>query len=166
MQRVKATKMKNLIIAACVGATLLLTGCGGSQSVTRTNSPAPVAIRTAALSPLAGNSPEVDSYVSDALLIHGVSTNPPLAAGTRKSDDVDAIVTYLDVWKWDMAMFLKSISISMYDAKTGALLVTGKWTDSFFHGYHRGESVSKELIAEMLAKLGSKTEAFSKSRAE
>jgi hypothetical protein len=150
--------MKKFIFAVCVGAASLLMGCGGSQSVIRTNTPSPEIIKTAALSPLAGNSPEVDSYIAEALLIQGVSANPPLPAGTRKSNDVDAIVTYLDVWKWDMAMFLKSISISFYDARTGALLVTGKWSDSFFHGYHRGESVSKDLIAEMLAKLGSKTD--------
>lgn len=157
-------KISLLTIAFCVSIGLV--GCGGAQNVVRTNTSAPEQIRTAALSPLAGNSPEVDSYVSDALLSQGVSTAPPLPAGTRKSADVDAVVTYQDVWRWDMAMYLKSISISLYDGKTGSLLVTGKWTDSLFHAWHRGESVSKELIAEMFSKLGSKTESFGQAKAE
>ena len=155
--------MKKIIFVVCVCAASVLMGCGGSQSIVRTNAPAPLLIKTAALSPMEGNSPEVDSYILDALLAHGISTNPPLASGTRRAGDVDAIVTYLDVWRWDLAMYLKSISVSMYDPKTGSLLITGKWTDSFFHGYHRGESVSKELISEMLLQLGTKTEPFRKS---
>ena len=50
-------------------------------------------------------------------------------------------------------MYLQSISINLYDGKTGQLLVSGRWRDSFIHAFHRGESVTKELIAEMFGKL-------------
>jgi len=50
-------------------------------------------------------------------------------------------------------MYLQSISINLYDAKSGQLLVSGRWRDSFFHAFNRGEAISKELIAEMFSKL-------------
>ncbi|NTV69770.1 MAG: hypothetical protein HGA71_06450 [Azonexaceae bacterium] len=131
----------------------ILGGCGGTQTVTRTNAPVPEQIKSAAFSPLAGNSPEVDGYISDALLMQGVETNPAVAAGIRKNADSDAVLTYTDVWRWDMAMYLQSITISLYDAKTGQLLVSGRWRDSFLHAFHRGESITKELLAEMFGKL-------------
>jgi len=85
-----------------------------------------------------------------------VAVTARLPAGVIKTDKADAVVSYLDVWRWDMAMYLDSISIDLYNASTGELLVTGRWRDSFFHAFHRGESISKELIDQMMAKLGLK----------
>jgi hypothetical protein len=42
----------------------------------------------------------------------------------------------------------------MYEASSGTLLVTGKWEDSFFHTFFRGEGVSQELIKRMFEKVG------------
>lgn len=121
----------------------------------RMNSPAPENIVTVALSPQDGNSPEVDSYVADAIISQGVAVAPPLSAGTLKSDQVDAVATYMDVWRWDLAMYMQSISISLYNARTGELLVTGRWRDSLFHAWHRGELVAQELLTQMFSKLRS-----------
>jgi hypothetical protein len=95
----------------------------------------------------------VDAYLSDALLMQGVVSGPVVATSARKSVDSDMVLTYIDVWRWDMTMYLQSISINLYDGKTGQLLVSGRWRDSFIHAFHRGESVTKELIAEMFGKL-------------
>jgi len=135
----------------------LLAGCGGSYSVTRTGQATPEYIRTVLMTPRDGNSPEVTEYVSDALAAQGVTVTGQLPAGVFKTDKADAVVSYLDVWRWDISTYLQSISISLYDAKTGNLVITGRWRDSFFHTWNRGEGVSKELIAKMLAELGALT---------
>lgn len=145
--------MKKIICVLIVCAYGLLAGCGGSYNVTRTAAKAPEQIRTASFSRQDGNSPEVTGYVTEALAGQGVVIKSASSAKPFKSSDVDALVTYTDVWRWDLAMFLKSISINLYNANTGELLVTGRWGDSVLHGYHRGESVSKQLIDEMFAKL-------------
>lgn len=145
--------MRLNLLSLSTAICFLLAGCGGAQTVTRTNAPLPEQIKSAAFSPQAGNSPEVDLYISDALAEQSVVTNPPVAAGVRRSPDSDTVITYTDVWRWDLAMYLQSISINLYDAKSGQLLVSGRWRDSLFHAYNRGESVSKELVTEMFNKL-------------
>ena len=48
---------------------------------------------------------------------------------------------------------MQSISINFYNAQTGELMVTGRWRDSFFHAWHRGESVASRLSDEMFQAL-------------
>lgn len=138
-----------LVASICI----LFAGCGGSYSVTRTSAKPPEQIRSASFSRQDGNSPEVTNYVTDALLSQGVEIRSVPANKGNKSGGVDAVVSYLDVWRWDMGMYLKSISISLYNANTGELLVNGKWVDSFLHAFHRGEMVANELVSQMFAKL-------------
>lgn len=133
---------------------MALAGCGGSSTVTRFDGPVPSSLRSVSLSPMDGNSPEVTGYVSDAFMAQGVATAGGVPAGVLKTDKADAVVTYLDVWRWDLATYMQSITINLYDAQTGRLMVSGRWKDSFFHTWNRGEAVSKELVAEMMAKLG------------
>ncbi|QRM18875.1 hypothetical protein GBK02_05450 [Dechloromonas sp. TW-R-39-2] len=141
-------------LVAIAGLLLVLAGCGGSSTVTRFDAPVPSPLRSVSLSPMDGNSPEVTGYVSDAFMVQGVATAGGVPAGVLKTDNADAVVTYLDVWRWDLAMYMQSITINLYNAQTGQLMVSGRWKDSFFHTWNRGEAVSKELVAEMMAKLG------------
>lgn len=145
--------MRSFTIAALCAAMLLVSGCGGTNTVTRTSAKAPEQIRSASFSAQSGNSSEVTGYITEALASQGVATRAITPTQSFKSNDVDAIVTYVDVWRWDIVTYLKSIAISLYNAKTGELLVTGRWSDSLFHTYFRGDSVSKSLINEMFAKL-------------
>lgn len=138
-----------LVASICI----LFAGCGGSYTVTRTAAKAPEQIRSASLSRQDGNSSEVTGYVTDALVTQGVVIKSIPANKGNKSGDVDAVVSYSDVWRWDLVMYLKSMSISIYNANTGELLVSGKWADSLFHAFHRGEMVANELLSQMFAKL-------------
>lgn len=149
-----------LFTLACISiATFVLSGCGGTTTVTRTTAAAPEQIRSAAFSPQAGNSSEVTGYIAEALASKGVATDTATPAQGLKSTKVDAIIAYNDVWRWDIVTYLKSIAISLYNAKTGELLVTGRWTDSLLHTYVRGDSVSRDLINQMFDKLSLKQSA-------
>lgn len=157
LQSAPFTILMSLMRSLLIGLTLsagLLTGCGGSYSVNKSSAASPPAIRSVVISPQDGNSPEVTGYISEALTSRGIDVGQPLTRRTVKTDEADAVLTYLDVWRWDMSTYMQSIAIRLYDARTGRLLVSGSWKDSFFHTFHRGETVADELIGEMLDKLG------------
>jgi hypothetical protein len=146
--------MKNSTILFLVFASAALSACGGSYTVTHfNNSITPDKIRSAAIVPSEGNSTEVTGYLREALADHGVAVVESMPGRTIKSDQVDAIVSYQDVWRWDISTYMQSISINFYNARTGELMVTGRWRDSLFHTWHRGDSVSRDLVQQMLEKL-------------
>ncbi len=140
-------------ITCIVAATaLLLGGCSTTSNVQLAKlNPPPIS--TIAQKPDAGNSPEMDAFLQSALLKAGYAVRASLPEGTRKSDEVDAIISYVDVWRWDIVMYLQSIAIKMFDARTGDLLVTGDWKNSAMHGYHGDGEIIDQLVGEMSGKL-------------
>lgn len=134
-------------------AAVLASGCSTSQQVRLAKMSPHPPITTVAQAPQDGNSAAMDKYLADALRDEGVSVRAPLAAGARSSADVDAVVSYVDVWRWDMAMYMKSLSVQMYDARTGDLLVTGDWSDSAMHGFRDAKEAVRCVVAEMMAAL-------------
>ncbi len=147
--------MTRLLISSAILFCALMTGCATSQNVTLAQGSPSKPITTAALVPQDGNSPVMDTNLQSALVAQGVTPKIALPASTRKSAEVDAIVTYTDVWRWDLIMYLKSITINVSDAASGNLLAMGRWDNSVFHGFQDAEQVTSDLVAEMFAKLKS-----------
>ncbi len=147
--------MTRLLSSSAVLFCALMTGCATSQNVTMAQGLPSKPITTAALVPQDGNSPVMDTNLQSALVAQGVTPKIALPASTRKSAEVDAIVTYTDVWRWDLIMYLKSITINVSDAASGNLLAMGRWDNSAFHGFQDAEQVTSDLVAEMFAKLKS-----------
>ncbi|MBC7370237.1 MAG: hypothetical protein H7326_01655, partial [Bdellovibrionaceae bacterium] len=50
-------------------------------------------------------------------------------------------------------MYLNSVSIEFYNAKTGALLTRGEFKNSAFHGFPDAGEVVKSIMDEMFTKL-------------
>ena len=144
--------MKLLTRGTLIATVLLLSACATHQDVLLAKS-APPPIMSIAQVPSDGNSAEMDGIVSNALHEHGFKVRAPLPAGTRTSDEVDAVVTYVDVWRWDIVMYLQSVAIKMFDARSGDLLITGDWKNSAFHGFQDESTVIRDLIADMAGKL-------------
>jgi hypothetical protein len=139
--------------AGAVIATIVLSGCATTRDVIPHGSIPAGTYRTAALVPQEGNSPEVDGYIMDALAGHGIAMLMPKSPGTTKAEDVDLLVSYLDVWRWDLTTYLKSLRIDLFDARTGTLLVSGNWKNSFAHGLQRGKDEAKELLDDMIPRI-------------
>ena len=97
-----------------------------------------------------------------ALLKQGFELKTPLQAGTRKSADADALISYVDVWRWDIVMYLRSLSVRLYDAQSGDLLVSGEWKDSPAHGFRDAKVVMDGLVTEVFAKLKAATKTAEK----
>ncbi|MDH5833406.1 hypothetical protein [Luteimonas kalidii] len=148
--------MNRMIRGAAILAALLLSACATHQDVLLAKSVPPPIVTVAAVAS-DGNSPEMDASVRNALIQNGFSVQAPLPAGTRTSDQVDALVTYVDVWRWDIVMYLQSVAIKLFDARTGDLLVTGDWKNSAFHGYQDEDSIVRGLITDMATRLKTAT---------
>jgi uncharacterized lipoprotein YmbA len=151
--------MHKLHLAFALVAAISLGGCSTTQNVTLTKMQYAKQIKSVAQVPEAGNSPEMDKHLESAVLAEKVAIKPPLPAGARKTSDADAIISYIDVWRWDLVMYLQSISIRLHDAESGDLLVSGEWRDSPLHGFRDAKLVVEGLTKEMFAKLRAATKA-------
>lgn len=94
----------------------------------------------------------MDTNLQAALMAQGITPKPSMPASTRKSTEVDAIVTYTDVWRWDLIMYLKSITVNVSDAASGNLLAMERWDSSAFHGFQDGKQVTSNLMTEIFSK--------------
>jgi hypothetical protein len=141
------------MISMSLGIVVLASGCATSQKVNLAQVGAGRSIATVALVPSEGNSADMDAAVKAALLNQGLAAKAPLPAGTRKSADVDMIVSYTDQWRWDLAMYLRWVNIDMYDSDTGNLLATARWENSAFHGFQDYKTIVKGLIDEMMSQV-------------
>lgn len=141
-----------MVSFSALALVLALTGCATRQD-TMLGKANPPKIASVAIVPSAGNSPQMNANLEAALVQQGLQVKAPPAGGARGSSEVDATVSYVDVWRWDVAMYLKSISIRLFDAKSGDLLASGEWNDSALHGFRDARSVVSELVADMMAKL-------------
>ncbi|MBL0420737.1 hypothetical protein JI739_10310 [Ramlibacter sp. AW1] len=139
-------------LLALLALASALGGCATRQDVMLAKAPT-ARIATVAQAPDEGNSPEMDGHLSAALLNQGLQIKAALAAGTRQSPQVDAVVSYVDVWRWDVVMYLQSLSVRVFDARTGDLLASGQWRDSALHGYRDARQVMDQLVAETWSRL-------------
>jgi len=135
----------------------LLVGCSTTQEVVLAKANPTKRVQTIAQIPDADNSPQMNANLEAALQKEGLSLKAPLPAGTRKSNEVDAIVSYVDVWRWDLVMYLKGLTVRLYDAETGDLLITGQWNDSTLHAFRDAKGVMQGVVSDMMAKLRAAT---------
>jgi hypothetical protein len=134
----------------------VLTGCATSRSASIGQlAPQQEKITTAALVSQDGKCcpPEMDSYMQQQLITYGIMMKPPLPVGTRQSADVDVIVAYSDVWRWDYVMCLQSLTINLFDGSSGNLLATGRWDNPTLHELQNPRAIIKELLDDMFSKL-------------
>ncbi len=151
--------LKKLIVCAVVA---LLTACSTTQNITLAKLEPTKRVSTVIQVLDADNSAQMNGNLGAALAKEGFSLKSPLPAGTRKSADADALISYVDVWRWDLAMYLQSLSVRLYDAQSGDLLVSGDWNDSPLHGFRDAKVVMEGLVSEVFAKLKAVTKAVEK----
>jgi hypothetical protein len=86
-------------------------------------------------------SSDVDTELQKELLRHGfdVSVGPDGNAPAS----AELIIKYVDDWKWDLTMYLRSFDVMVFDAKSKVLLASGTWKNSPLHGYHSVENLAR-----------------------
>lgn len=100
-----------------------------------------------------GNSSDMDVHLQKALFRRGISvrTGP---IGAPVPNGVDFVVKYVDEWKWDITMYLNSLDVQVFDAKSGELLANGTWKNSAVHGFYNEEKITDQVVGELLSELG------------
>lgn len=142
-----------LIAAALLTAAALMAGCSTTQQVTLTKLSHDKPIRTVAQVAAEGNSPEMNTNLEGALTKEGLALKQPLPQGTTRAKDVDALVSYTDVWRWDLVMYMQQLSVRLHDAETGDLIAIANWRDSPLHGFRNAKQVMEGLVEELVKKV-------------
>lgn len=138
-------------------------GCSTTQNIVLSKPHPTKTVVTVAQVPQADNSADMNTNLQSALQKESLTMKASLPAGTRTSPEVDALVSYTDVWRWDLAMYLKDLTVNLYAAGTGDLLLTGQWSDSALHAFRDSKVVMQGLVSEMMSKLRAATPTTSAS---
>jgi len=145
--------MSTLLRLAPVAMIVLAAlGCSTSQDVVVNPSSVGHPFHSAYLVAHGDKSSDVDAAIQRELFRRGVT----VAAGPegKQPETSEVIVKYNDDWGWDMAMYLKTLDLQIYDAKSGSLLASAGWKNSAMHGFHGLTTVVSDLITGVLNKLG------------
>jgi uncharacterized protein (DUF2235 family) len=145
-----------LKVLAVILSAAVLSGCSTTQNVLLAKQSLQKQVTSVAHVAAEGNSAQMDANLEAALLKEGLTLRAKLPAGTTTAKDVDALVSYVDIWRWDVVMYLKNLTIRINDSATGDLIAMAEWTESHFHQF-RGEggvkTVVQQLVSDMLAKV-------------
>jgi len=79
----------------------------------------------------------IDVLIAEKLRSRGYS----VTTGTEKSSAIDAVVTYVDRWRWDITMYMLELTIAIRDPRSDYPLATG-------NSYHT--SLTRKSPAEMV----------------
>lgn len=134
-------------------ALALLAGCSTTQEITLGAQVPTKVIVTVAQVQNDGNSSQMTSLLEEALLKEKLAVVGALPSGTRTAPGLEALVSYTDVWRWDLMMYLKHLTVQLYDAETGQLVALGQWSDSPLHGFRDPKTVMDGLISDLVARV-------------
>lgn len=128
-----------------------LIGCATTSSVVVNPTVVKKTYQTAYVVVHGDRSSDVDARVQTELLKHGISAR----VGSDSGDPGDAqlIVRYADDWKWDMAMYLHTLDIMVFDGQTKTLLATAGWKNSAMHGFYSLDKVVASVVDQVFQKL-------------
>jgi len=101
-------------------------------------------IRTAYVVVPPGENRGTDASIQVALAKHGIRVSKGSEASRPR--DVDAYVTFAEIWRWDMVMYLESLDVSLFDSTTNALIASGQFRNSFFHSYPSAPDKVQEVV--------------------
>ncbi|AWI79080.1 MAG: hypothetical protein CVU19_16930 [Betaproteobacteria bacterium HGW-Betaproteobacteria-13] len=101
----------------------LLTGCASLQS-TRAPDADLSRIKTIHVQKLEGEDADIDLLIAKRLTALGYQVTTSAAA--RPDHEVDATLTYVDRWMWDITMYLLRLTITLRDGREDTILAVGE----------------------------------------
>lgn len=111
-------------MANLLGALLLaisLTGCANRATAKVDPTADLKALKTMHVVKISDETAGINTLIADDLRRRGYT----VTTGTDKPSSVDAVVTYVDKWMWDITMYLLELTITIREAKTDFPLATG-----------------------------------------
>ncbi|MBU3557195.1 hypothetical protein ICN18_06085 [Polynucleobacter sp. Ross1-W9] len=105
-------KLRALIL---VFTAIFMTGCVNRQSVTVAPTTDMSALKTIYVLHQPKDKERIDTLIADNLRLRGVKASN--GDGPAPSN-VDAVITYVDKWMWDITMYLLQLTVTVRDPKT------------------------------------------------
>jgi hypothetical protein len=131
-----------------------LGGCATSSGVVVGRTIPREAYTSAYLIAHGGSSSDMDALLQKALLTRGLNVTSGPDAVTPQ--DGLLLVKYVDDWKWDLKMYLRTLAVLAYDSKTHTLLATGTWSNSVMHGFYDEDKVVGQVVGDTLSAIEAK----------
>jgi hypothetical protein len=131
---------------------LLLAGCATSSGVIVNYSAPQVVYKSAYVVEHGGSGGDMDALIQKELLRHGLDVTS--GADGAAPESAQLVVKYADNWRWDLKMYLGSLDVMAFDAKTHVLLATGSWKNSVMHGFYSEDKVVDKIVSETLEGIG------------
>lgn len=113
---------KLLAVASSLLLLSLASGCAVNRATATVDNPAVLkSIKTMHVTKLEADGRGIDGLIADKLKSRGYS----VTTGPAKPERVDAVVTYMDKWMWDITMYMIELTITIRDPKTDFPFATG-----------------------------------------
>jgi hypothetical protein len=115
---IRGMVMKNLLkLAALLGLVVtLMTGCAVNRATDLSS------IKTMYVKKIPEDGRGINMLIADKLRSKGITvttgTEPPVS-------NVEAVVTYIDKWMWDITMYMLELTITIRDPKTDFPIASG-----------------------------------------
>lgn len=128
--------LKLLSLLALVG--LLASGCAVNRATATADPAARLdTLKTMHVAKFPKDERNIDALIADKLRTSGYT----VTTGAQPPARVDALVTYVDKWMWDITMYMLELTITVRDPKTDYPLASG----NSFH-----TSLTRKSPAEMV----------------
>ena len=114
-------KIFNLCVIILV-STIFLAGCANRIGATIDPSTKLSNLKTMVVKVSATDNTNTHMFIADSLRAKGVTVSTDAKAVPT---NYDALVTYIENWKWDMSMYLLELTVTLRDPKTEKPLAMG-----------------------------------------
>jgi hypothetical protein len=129
-----------------------LGGCATSSDVVVNRSAPHTNYTSAYVVTHGGNGADMDALIKKELVRHGLN----VSSGSASPTSGQLRIEYVDEWKWDVVMYLRSLDVTAYDDRTQNLLATASWKNSAMHGFHSKDTVVADVVSETLKGAGTR----------
>lgn len=137
------------VLIALVASSLA--GCATTSGVVVNPAIAKARYQSAYVVVHGDRSSDMDALLQRELLRRGLSIT--VGSETGATGDAQLIVGYADDWKWDLAMYLRSFDVMVFDGHSKVLLATGSWKNSSLHGFHSADKVVAQVVDQTFSRL-------------
>ncbi|WP_193214423.1 hypothetical protein [Luteolibacter marinus] len=135
---------------ACAGAALLAASCAETRNATVQQPDAIRSARSAYVVKPGDSSRDVEVFLRDSIASKGVKAST--GSLSAKPASADLYVTFVDRWHWDMAMYLRTLDVSVVDNRSGKEVASAMYRNSALHGYPDARKTCEELVNLIYAK--------------
>lgn len=126
-----------------VSAAFLAASCSETRNATVSQPSVIKSTRSAYVVKPGDSSRDVEVFLKDAFAKKGLRAQAGPQSG---KGGADLHVTFVDRWHWDMAMYLRTLDVSVIDNRSIKEVANAMYRNSALHGYPDARKTSEELV--------------------